>query len=61
MIRWGKLLDVLWNALVYGIAAWEPGMNWYADSFAELMVQARNTFLEVRELERNEGAPDHGK
>jgi hypothetical protein len=41
-------------------SSWEPGMNWCAESFADLMIQERKTFLEIRERNRNESVSDGG-
>jgi hypothetical protein len=42
-------------------AAWEPGMKWYATSFAQLMIEERRTFLEIREHQRHEAVPGTGR
>jgi hypothetical protein len=42
-------------------AAWEPGMKWYANSFAHLMIDERKTFLEIREHQRHEAMSDHDR
>ncbi len=42
-------------------AAWEPGMRWYATSFAQLMIEERKTFLEIREHQRRGAISDHDR